>query len=286
MSRPRATMAAASWLHPQHCVSSFINRNTSIPAPPVQRMVLPPVTSKQESACSVHRGAWPITAVQVLRRRSCVCVAASLSKQSIYTQLPTHLDQPSEGFDSIQSALDDLAAGKFVVVLDDEDRENEGDLIIAADKMTTESMAFMVEYTSGVVCIAMEGSDLDRLRLPLMVRPWQVMSHQTVCIWCFKPRQVHIASQSLACGCCFQVLVLCTFICFFGHPFLVKSSMDACIHFESQGSVWLFTACLTAPAHGFLTPCLTVLPAHASPADAVSRSTAGKITNPCTQHSL
>jgi 3,4-dihydroxy 2-butanone 4-phosphate synthase/GTP cyclohydrolase II len=62
-----------------------------------------------------------------------------------------------------------LQAGKFVVVLDDEDRENEGDLIIAGDKVTTEAMAFMVEYTSGVICIAMPGADLDRLRLPLMV---------------------------------------------------------------------------------------------------------------------
>lgn len=79
------------------------------------------------------------------------------------------MDAPSPGFDSIPSALEDLAAGKFVVVLDDEDRENEGDLIIAGDKVTTEAMAFMVEYTSGVICIAMPGADLDRLRLPLMV---------------------------------------------------------------------------------------------------------------------
>ncbi|GMH34501.1 hypothetical protein BSKO_02335 [Bryopsis sp. KO-2023] len=72
-------------------------------------------------------------------------------------------------FHTIPEALEDIAAGKFVVVLDDEDRENEGDLIIAGDKITTESMAFMVEYTSGVICIAMEGEDLDRLELPLMV---------------------------------------------------------------------------------------------------------------------
>mmetsp|Transcript_11224 Transcript_11224/g.24178 ORF Transcript_11224/g.24178 Transcript_11224/m.24178 type:complete len:481 (+) Transcript_11224:55-1497(+) len=79
------------------------------------------------------------------------------------------LEQPLPGFDSIKDALADLAAGKFLVVLDDENRENEGDLIIAADKATTEAMAFMVEYTSGVICIGMEGRDLDRLRLPLMV---------------------------------------------------------------------------------------------------------------------
>ena len=81
----------------------------------------------------------------------------------------TSLDAPSPGFDSIEDALRDLAAGKFVVVLDDEDRENEGDLIIAGDKVTTEAMAYMVDYTSGVICIALPGADLDRLRLPLMV---------------------------------------------------------------------------------------------------------------------
>ncbi|KAF6258072.1 3,4-dihydroxy-2-butanone 4-phosphate synthase-domain-containing protein [Scenedesmus sp. NREL 46B-D3] len=96
-------------------------------------------------------------------------VASGSSKQSLYTQLPTRLDEPTPGFDSIASALEDLAAGKFVVVLDDEDRENEGDLIINADKITTEAMAFMVEHTSGVICISMEGRDMDRLKLPLMV---------------------------------------------------------------------------------------------------------------------
>lgn len=75
---------------------------------------------------------------------------------------------PSE-FDSIESALVDIASGKFVVVLDDENRENEGDLIIAADKVTTESMAYMIQHTSGVVCVAMQPQDLKRLQLPLMV---------------------------------------------------------------------------------------------------------------------
>lgn len=64
---------------------------------------------------------------------------------------------PAEGFNSIPEALADLAEGKFVVVLDDESRENEGDLIMAAETMTTEAMAFMVEYTSGVICVPLEG---------------------------------------------------------------------------------------------------------------------------------
>jgi 3,4-dihydroxy 2-butanone 4-phosphate synthase/GTP cyclohydrolase II len=96
-------------------------------------------------------------------------ISGGSAKQHLYTQLATSLDDPSPGFDSIASALEDLAAGKFVVVLDDEDRENEGDLIIAGDKITTESMHYMIEYTSGVICVAMPGADMDRLRLPLMV---------------------------------------------------------------------------------------------------------------------
>jgi len=72
-------------------------------------------------------------------------------------------------FASIDQAVEDLRAGRFVVVVDDEDRENEGDLIIAAEKMTPEKMAFMIRYTSGVICLPMEGTRLDELHLPLMV---------------------------------------------------------------------------------------------------------------------
>lgn len=79
------------------------------------------------------------------------------------------LDLPAPGFDSIPDALAAMAAGELVVVLDDEDRENEGDLICAADKLTPQTMAFMVNHTSGVICVGMEGRDLDRLRIPLMV---------------------------------------------------------------------------------------------------------------------
>ena len=79
------------------------------------------------------------------------------------------LDLPTPGFHSIPEALAAMNAGELVVVLDDEDRENEGDLIAAADRITHAAMAFMVRYTSGVVCVGMEGADLDRLRVPLMV---------------------------------------------------------------------------------------------------------------------
>jgi len=62
----------------------------------------------------------------------------------------------------------------MVVVVDDMDRENEGDLIMAADKVKTEDMAFIVRYSSGVVCIAMESDRLEELELPQMVPNNQV----------------------------------------------------------------------------------------------------------------
>jgi len=80
-------------------------------------------------------------------------------------------DAPTPGFASIPEALAEIAAGRFVVVLDDEDRENEGDLIIAADRVTPEAMAFMVRHTSGVVCVSMDDERADALELPLMVPP-------------------------------------------------------------------------------------------------------------------
>src|SRR6478609_10292288 len=72
-------------------------------------------------------------------------------------------------FETLERAIDAGKRGEFVVVVDDEDRENEGDLIIAAEKMTPDKMAFMIRYTSGVICLPMEGDRLDELQLPLMV---------------------------------------------------------------------------------------------------------------------
>jgi 3,4-dihydroxy 2-butanone 4-phosphate synthase/GTP cyclohydrolase II len=71
-------------------------------------------------------------------------------------------------FDSVERAIADIAAGKAVVVVDDEDRENEGDLIFAAEKATPELVAFMVRYTSGYLCVPLDGADCDRLGLPPM----------------------------------------------------------------------------------------------------------------------
>ncbi|MEM7020503.1 MAG: 3,4-dihydroxy-2-butanone-4-phosphate synthase [Pseudomonadota bacterium] len=71
---------------------------------------------------------------------------------------------------SIERAIDAIHAGKFVIVADDEDRENEGDLIIAAEKVNEEKIAFMVRYTSGIICVPMLPIELERLSLSQMVQ--------------------------------------------------------------------------------------------------------------------
>lgn len=71
--------------------------------------------------------------------------------------------------DPVERAIMDIAAGRPVVVVDDEDRENEGDLVIAAEKATPEIVAFMMSECRGLICAPMEGAELDRLELPQMV---------------------------------------------------------------------------------------------------------------------
>jgi 3,4-dihydroxy 2-butanone 4-phosphate synthase/GTP cyclohydrolase II len=72
-------------------------------------------------------------------------------------------------FTKIEQAIDAIARGDLVIVVDDADRENEGDLIMAAEKITPEAMAFMIRHTSGVICMPLEAERLDELQLPLMV---------------------------------------------------------------------------------------------------------------------
>lgn len=73
-------------------------------------------------------------------------------------------------FDSIESAVSDIRAGKMVVVLDDEDRENEGDLVMAAQLVTPEAINFMRKEAGGLICVPMRGDRLDELHIPPMVR--------------------------------------------------------------------------------------------------------------------
>ncbi|WP_018548970.1 bifunctional 3,4-dihydroxy-2-butanone-4-phosphate synthase/GTP cyclohydrolase II [Streptomyces sp. LaPpAH-108] len=90
------------------------------------------------------------------------------------TALPLHDTHPTDAFedftlDPVERAVADIAAGRPIVVVDDEDRENEGDLVIAAEKITPEIVAFMMSECRGLICAPMEGAELDRLRLPQMV---------------------------------------------------------------------------------------------------------------------
>ena len=78
-------------------------------------------------------------------------------------------DDRSEQFASIEAALEDFRAGEMVIVADDEDRENEGDLTIAAEKVTPDVINFMAVHGRGLICMPMTGERLDELDIPLMV---------------------------------------------------------------------------------------------------------------------
>src|SRR6201994_2230200 len=72
-------------------------------------------------------------------------------------------------FATIPEAIELFRAGKMLVIVDDEDRENEGDLTIAAERVTPEAINFMAKYARGLICLAMTPERLDELEIPLMV---------------------------------------------------------------------------------------------------------------------
>jgi 3,4-dihydroxy 2-butanone 4-phosphate synthase/GTP cyclohydrolase II len=73
------------------------------------------------------------------------------------------------GFDSITEAIEEIRRGNIIIVLDDEDRENEGDFTMAAEKVTPEAVNFMAKFGRGLICMPMTGERLDELQIPLMV---------------------------------------------------------------------------------------------------------------------
>jgi 3,4-dihydroxy 2-butanone 4-phosphate synthase / GTP cyclohydrolase II len=85
---------------------------------------------------------------------------------------------PAAPLNSVGEILAELRAGRMVIVVDDEERENEGDLIMAAEHATAEAVAFMIRHTSGIICVPMEEAALARLDLPQMV-PVNNESHRT-----------------------------------------------------------------------------------------------------------
>jgi 3,4-dihydroxy 2-butanone 4-phosphate synthase / GTP cyclohydrolase II len=82
------------------------------------------------------------------------------------------------GFATISEAIEDIKAGKFLIIVDDEDRENEGDLVIAAEKVTPSAINFMTLYARGLICLPMTGKRLDDLNIPLMVKD-NTSKHET-----------------------------------------------------------------------------------------------------------
>jgi 3,4-dihydroxy 2-butanone 4-phosphate synthase / GTP cyclohydrolase II len=85
-------------------------------------------------------------------------------------------------FASIEEAIDVIRAGRMVVVVDDEDRENEGDLTIAAEKVTPEAINFMARYGRGLICMSMTAERLDQLEVPLMVNQNTTPFNTAFCI--------------------------------------------------------------------------------------------------------
>ena len=113
-----------------------------------------------ESAISLLRSGRREPSYRTLQR-----LTPSLSRRSAISW-PVR-DDP---FDSIEDAIADVRAGKMVVVLDDEDRENEGDLVMAAQMVTPDAINFMRKHAGGLICVPMVGRRLDELHIPQMVR--------------------------------------------------------------------------------------------------------------------
>ena len=76
----------------------------------------------------------------------------------------------TQALERISRALEDIRSGRMVILVDDEDRENEGDLVLAAERVTPEAINFMARYGRGLICLALDGEQIDRLKLPMMVR--------------------------------------------------------------------------------------------------------------------
>ena len=97
-------------------------------------------------------------------------------------QTASHRDQIQSGLDTIEDALDDIRQGKMVIVIDEEDRENEGDLTMAAERITPDAINFMATHGRGLICLPMTTGDLDRLEIPLMVANNESVHETAFCV--------------------------------------------------------------------------------------------------------
>jgi 3,4-dihydroxy 2-butanone 4-phosphate synthase/GTP cyclohydrolase II len=85
--------------------------------------------------------------------------------------MPQRLTIDTAVLDRVNRALDEIRAGKMVILVDDEDRENEGDLCMAADRVTPEAINFMAKFGRGLICLALDEDQVQRLELPMMAAP-------------------------------------------------------------------------------------------------------------------
>ncbi|AFL50443.1 3,4-dihydroxy-2-butanone 4-phosphate synthase RibB [Sinorhizobium fredii USDA 257] len=104
--------------------------------------------------------------------------AVGLFAQGIETPITATLERHEMAISKIEDAIAVLARGGMIVAVDDEDRENEGDIIVASEAVTPETIAFMMKHARGLICVAMEGRRLDALEIPLMV-PQNTELHKT-----------------------------------------------------------------------------------------------------------
>src|SRR5450631_3112084 len=85
--------------------------------------------------------------------------------------MPPALNLDPGLLERVNGAITDIGLGKMVILVDDEDRENEGDLCMAADRVTSESINFMATHGRGLICVTLTEEQVERLRLPMMSSP-------------------------------------------------------------------------------------------------------------------
>jgi 3,4-dihydroxy 2-butanone 4-phosphate synthase/GTP cyclohydrolase II len=126
------------------------------------------VVSAAELAASAGLTESAISLLRAGRREPSYRTLQRLSH--VFPSLGEQLAESRGPFDSIDEAIADVRAGKMVVVLDDEDRENEGDLVMSAQMVTPAAVNFMRKHAGGLICVPMVGARLDELHIPQMVR--------------------------------------------------------------------------------------------------------------------
>ncbi|TMC78401.1 MAG: hypothetical protein E6J15_02665, partial [Chloroflexi bacterium] len=116
-----------------------------------------------------RRTCWPSTSSVSSKSRDALPRLDEVSKVRRPSPKRPRVVSPAGPFASVAEAIDDIRLGKMVIVVDDEDRENEGDLTMAAELARPEDVAFIRKYASGVICVPMTTERLQDLELPQMV---------------------------------------------------------------------------------------------------------------------